>query len=371
MVKQLSSSDIHFLVRELKELEGSRVDKIYNLGKEELYLQLYKSNEGKKLLRIIYGKALFIASKKKTEDIPSEFCMMLRKHLDGKTLHLVEQMQPERIVKLTFRSKDEERFLYIEQFGKGNVILCDGNTILDSSFRQRFKDRSILPKKEYVYPSMKYDLFSVDKKQLAFLLESSRKDKVITSLATELGLGGVYSEETCLLSKIDKKTPPNKIKSKEVQLILDSLQSILRKHIKALIVYDSDTPVDITPFSFEHYSEMKLKEFDSFSKALEHYFTQEISLDDQITSPYENQIGRLQRIIAEQEETIKTFEKKESDLKQKGEKIYEEYALVSEILNEILKASATHSWKDIQKKLKGHKIIKEVDVKDKKIVLEL
>ena len=42
MAKQLSSLDLHFLLKELKELEGSRADKIYNKGKEEIYIQFFK-----------------------------------------------------------------------------------------------------------------------------------------------------------------------------------------------------------------------------------------------------------------------------------------------------------------------------------------
>ena len=59
MAKQLSTLDIHFLLKELKSLENSRVDRIYNSGKEEFYVQLHKSNIGKKILRVITGKAIF------------------------------------------------------------------------------------------------------------------------------------------------------------------------------------------------------------------------------------------------------------------------------------------------------------------------
>ena len=64
MANQLSSLDIHFLIKELKTLEGSRVDRIYNSEKEEIYIQFHKSNVGKKVLRFIVGKAMFLTEKK-------------------------------------------------------------------------------------------------------------------------------------------------------------------------------------------------------------------------------------------------------------------------------------------------------------------
>ena len=45
--------------------------------------------------------------------------------------------------------------------------------------------------------------------------------------------------------------------------------------------------------------------------------------------------------------------------------------ILKEIIEEINKAKEKHSWKDIKKKLKGHKVIKDVDIKDKRIVIEV
>ena len=44
---------------------------------------------------------------------------------------------------------------------------------------------------------------------------------------------------------------------------------------------------------------------------------------------------------------------------------------VAFLIEEINKAAKKYSWKEIKEKLKGHKIIKEINPKDKTIVLEL
>ena len=50
---------------------------------------------------------------------------------------------------------------------------------------------------------MWYNFFKLNENQLADLSKNSGKDKIITALAVELGLGGIYSEEVCLLNNID------------------------------------------------------------------------------------------------------------------------------------------------------------------------
>ena len=45
--------------------------------------------------------------------------------------------------------------------------------------------------------------------------------------------------------------------------------------------------------------------------------------------------------------------------------------MIQEILSEINKAKEKYSWEEIKGKLKGHKIIKDVDVKDKKVVVDI
>ena len=372
MTKQLGSLEINFLVNEFKELEGSRIDKIHNLGKEEIYINFYKSGEGKKLLRIILSKSIFFSDSKVSDDTPSAFCMALRKKLEGKILDKIEQLKPERIIKLVFASKDDKNNVYLEFFGKGNFILCDSeNIIFDALIKHKFRERSILPKQEYKFPDMKYDLFKISEKQIREMIHGSKKDKLVTALATELGLGGVYSEEVCLLSGIDKKTNPKTIEEKRITLILDSIKKITNKKIKPFIVYEEGQALDVIPFDLELYKAKDKKSFESFNGALNQYFTHEIKYVKKKESKYEKQIEELQRIVKEQEETMKSLENKAKDNREKGDLIYSEYSKIDGIISEINKAKEKFSWEEIKKKLKGHKIVKDVDVKDKKITVEV
>ena len=370
-MKQISSLDLHFLVKELKELEGSRADRIYSSGKEEIYIQLHKSNVGKKIIRILIGKAIFAAEAKSIDEAPSGFCMLLRKHLEGKFFDSIGQLEPERILKLAFKSKEESRTLYIEFFGKGNVVLCnEEGIILDSLIHHQFKDRNVAPKEKYLYPIMAYNFLDITEKKLSELFKNSKKDKLVTSLAVELGLGGVYSEEICLLLEIDKNTKPADVPQQKIKKFLAIIKKLIKSKVKAQIVYKDKSAVDVIDIELDFYKYYEKKEFSSFSAALEHYFTHDAQLVKK-ESPYTKKINEVMRIIGGQETAIKEMQAKEEEIRKNGEAIYNNYGLIKEILAELNKAKGKYSWEEIKEKLKGHKIVKEVNAKERKVVIEI
>ena len=368
MKKQLSSIDLHFLVNELEFLKDSRVDKIYHPMNDRLIFSFYKTNIGKKLLNIDVGKALYIIEEKETENETLGFGMFLRKHLDGFFLVDIVQIKPERIAKLTFKAK-EEKYLYIELFGKGNAILCnEHDVILNALEHHDFRERSIRPKLKYVYPVMSFNLFDLRENDLTRLFKSSIKDTLITSLAIELGFGGLYSEEICLLSNIDKNKNPKSISENENKSIWNSIKKIINKKIDSYVIFDNGNPIDLAPFDLEYYKKHEKKAFPTFNEAVSYFYSQFKEIKE---TEYDKKLKSLQRIIEQQKQTIEELRKEEYELREKGEMIYHNYNLIKEVLDEINKASKKYSWKEIKEKLKGHNTIKEINEKERKVVVEL
>src|SRR3989338_5761475 len=369
MKKQISSIDLNYLAKELQVRKDSRIDKIYQPEKELLVFSLYKTNVGKKLLRIEIGKALFIAEEKEQYGEILGFGQLLRKHLDGYFLADIEQLKPERIIKITFKTKEETKCLYIEFFGKGNAIFCDEhNVIINALEHHEFRERVVKPKLKYVYPIMNYNLFEIDKKQLEELFANSKKDSIVTCLAVELGLGGVYSEEICLLSDVDKNTNPKNIAEKQMQPILNSIKKITNKKIEPFVILENNNVIDVVPFELKFYEKHNNQKFKTFSEALSFFYSQFKEIKE---TEFDKKLKNLQRIIEEQNQTIGEFKKEEHEMRQKGELIYQNYQLIKEILDELNKASKKYSWKEIKEKLKGHKVIKEVNEKERKVIIEV
>ncbi len=367
MKKQLSSLDLHFLLKELEVLRGSRVDKIYQPEKNIIIFSFYKTNIGKRILKIIVGQALFLAEEKEGETLG--FGMLLRKHLDGYFLSYIEQLKPERILKLSFKTKENQKCIYIEFFGKGNAILCDEhNVIINALEHHEFRERVVKPRLKYVYPMMNYNMFDLKEKDLIDLFKNSKKDSLVTCLATELGLGGLYSEEVCLLSNINKNINPKNIDEKQMHSILNSIKKVLNKKIDAYVVFDNDNMIDFIPFDFEFYKNHQKKDFGIFNEVVSFFYSQFKEIKE---TEVERKLKELQRIIEQQKAKIEELIKEEKELREKGELIYHKYNLIKEVLEEITKASKKYSWKEIKEKLKGHSIIKEINEKERKVVVEV
>lgn len=369
MKKQLSSLDLHFLLKELDTLKDARIDKIHQPEKELIVFSLYKTNIGKKLLRIDIGKSIFIAQEKEQYEEILGFGMLLRKHLDGYFLYDIEQLNPERILKLSFKVKDDKKFLYIEFFGKGNAILCDEhNVIINALEHHEFRERVVKPKLKYVYPMMNYNMFDLKEKDLEDLFKNSKKDTLVTCLAVELGLGGIYSEEICLLSNLDKNTIPKNIDEKQIHSLFNSLKKIISGKIDAKVVFDENNNViDATPFDLKFYENNKKQGFQTLSEAISYFYSQ---FKEEKETAFDKKVKELQRIIETQKQAIEQLRKEEHEMRQKAEAIYQNYQLIKEVLDELNKASKKYSWKEIKEKLKGHKIIKEVNEKERKIVVD-
>ncbi|MBW2984868.1 NFACT family protein [Candidatus Woesearchaeota archaeon] len=369
MKTQLASLEIHYLVKELKLLIDAKIDQIYQPSKEELLLQFHVPSKGKKILKITTGKFLYITEEKEEYGSPSGFCMQMRKHLANARLRNIEQKESERIIELAFEKKEGIKKLFIELFSKGNFILTDDkNTIIMALEKPEFKDRSIKPKQEYKYPKKEFNFFKLKLEELEELLKKTKKDSIVTCLAVELGLGGTYSEEVCLLSGVDKNQKPATIDQKSIKSILSNIKSIINKKLSPRIIYENQKVKEIVPFEVKLYEKLKQEKIDSFNEAINRYVPKEPKKEESV---YEKQIEKIKRIIEKQKIQIKGFEESEIKQRKNAELIYQNYNIVNEVLIELNKAVKKHSWDEIKKRLKGHKVIKEVDAKEKKVVLEL
>lgn len=368
MKNQFSALELHYLLKELQFLVNSKVDQIYHPSKKELVIQFYVTNKGKKILKI-NPKILYLTEVKPASIEPSQFCLFLRKYLINSRLMALKQMEFERIVRLDFQGKDKVYSLILELFSTGNIIfLCD-NKILAAAEYQKWKQRTIKPKEEYSYPKKEFNFLEINKKDFRELLENTNKENIVKCLAVDLGLGGLFAEESCILAKINKNKKPNELKDKEIDLLIRIFRNLINKKIDSQIVYKDNEIEDLTPFKLNFYKDLKHKSFKDYNKVLDFYFSKEGELV--IKQKFKLQLDKIQNIIDGQKLDIKELEKSIEENKKKAEIIYSNYNLIKEVIEEINKASKKYTWKEIKDKLKGHKIVKELNPKDKTVVLEL
>ena len=367
MKTQLSSLELHYLVKELQYLVNGRIDQIYQPSKKELILQFHIPQVGKKILKLMVPNLLYVAGTKEFTENPPGFCMLLRKYIANARLRQFRQLESERIVELMFETKQARFRLIIELFSKGNIIFTkEDYTIINPLEQQSWKDREVKKGVKYKHPKKDYDLFSIKKDELKKLINESTRDSIVKTLAVNLGLGGIYAEELLIQSKIDKAK--SRLDDDEISLLFGNITKLINRKIEPFIIRKDKDIVDIVPFDLIYYKSYDKEPKKSYSEAFDVLSSLKL---DEATIRYNKKLETLKLIIADQEATIKRLDNEREVNNKKGEQIYEKYQLIDNILKELKKAREKLSWKDIKERLKNHKVIKDINEKENKITIDV
>jgi predicted ribosome quality control (RQC) complex YloA/Tae2 family protein len=368
MKTNITSIELRQIVKELKYIEGGRVDKIYHPAKKHLIVQLHSSGKGKVILRILVGKIMFRTETKPEAKEPDSFCSYLRKNLAGTRISRFGQLNNERIVFFEFDNIGKR--LYVELFGRGNVILCDmQDKILGLEEKQAWKDRELKKDEIYRYPRKDNDFETTNSEQLKFISETAEKE-IVRIIAMDLGLGGSYAEEACSVADVDKKSM--KISDNEAARLVQAIHEIIERKPEPAIVKQKESIIDVTLFPLKVYEGLDFQGMPSYNEALDKIYSEQLTDFEEMEKmeKYSEQVKKAQTVVDEQKKSIAEMKKK-YELNQKiAEKIYENYQIVSEILEELKKAKKKFPLQEINEKLKGHKIVKRV-TKDWKVAVEL
>lgn len=343
---QMSSVDLYFMCKELQFLSGAKISKIYGSeGRKDIIIQFHKPGEGKKLLRVKAPNCLYLIEEKEAMPELSDFVTVIRKKLSGLRVDAIEQRGFERV----FAIKAKYYVLYVELFSRGNIILTEDNKILIASEYKKWSDRTIRPKAEYIFPVKERYITELSESEFVDIARKQDKE-VVKFLAADIGLGGMYAEELCLRAKVDKKS--KELSRQEAAKIYNEFFKMLKSKMQPR-VYDN-IPVPIT---------MKKckggKEFKTFSQAIASVDVKAEKIDPEIL--------RQEKIIEQQELSIKELEKKAQEEQLRGEYLYEHYQKISKILEDLQELRKGKAWKEAKK----HDYILEVNEKEKSVVVDL
>jgi predicted ribosome quality control (RQC) complex YloA/Tae2 family protein len=352
MKNAMSSFDILAIVRELQILEDAWINKVFQVTPSELKVTLNIRDRGRNDLVIEAGRRIHLTKYPKPSPTkPSTFAMTLRKYIAGGIITEVRQLNFDRIVEFEI-DKAGKFYLIAEFFGKGNVILADENhNIIAVMKPRRYKDRSLVVREKFELPPQKVNPYDISAQDLKELVNRSDHDLVRT-LATQLGLGGTYAEEVCLISGVEKNKA--EIDDEDAQKLIDALQ-VMREAVGrgGVIVYDDSGPIDVVPLKLKIYSGARCEEFPSFNEALDEYFTKhEIERVEALREEeYKSKIGQLEARLQEQLQTLERYVQLEEEYREKGELIYKHFNTVSEIISAISQAKETLSWEEIERRI--------------------
>ncbi len=380
MKQQLASIELLRVVKELKEIIGGKINQIYvNREKKEMLFEVYVSNKGRQLLRIIFPSFIFLASvKPESPEKPDGYCLYLRKYLKNSRIQNVEQVGAERILCITIEGHDISKKeyvpviyrMYIELFSKGNFILANEQNIILSPLEiQEWSGRSIKAKEKYVYPCQEYNVFKMNEKDFQKALEQSDKNILVTTLAVNFGLGGIYAEEICERAGVQKNVKP----AAEAKKVYGGFQKLLYdvQNGVAIVVMKDNTPEDVFPCALKKF--FQGKQCASFLEALDQYFSPLVMQKERIEqiSKKEKIRAKLLTMIASQEKQIALCQEEYNYNQHIGEAIYKNFQVLDEIFKQFEQARLIKSWDDIKNSIKTSTRIKRINEKNKEIVVEL
>lgn len=357
----ISSLELSALISELQFLVHGKISQVYHPEEKELILQVHVPNQGKQLLKIISGKWLCLTKKPADNPTkPSGFCMQMRKHLDNIIIKKIQQKDTERIVILELE-REEKYYFLIELFSKGNIILADKDyKIIGLLEKQSWQSRELRVGEKYQFPPSSLNWKELSAEEMLKVFHKSQKKNLATSLATEIGLGGVYAEELSKMAGIDKNKLPQEITPTENKKLFSALKHFIKQiqEPRGHIYTEQIAPLALS-------DQTPLKETPTYNEAID-------SLNVyQKKSPYEKKIKSLLAMIESQQEAIKTQEFNIAENTQKGQLIYENYQKLLPLLEFVKEQRKSKDWKDVEIELKKLKKIKKVDLKNKKVVVEL
>lgn len=350
MKEKMSALDIRICVDELDGLLDAWTEKIYEI--DGTFLLRFNMTGGDKREMIIEpGKRIHLTIKKhETPRKPTSYAMLLRKHLSNKRLKEIRQPDFERIVEMKFEGESDTRFLVVELFGEGNLLLCDKEKTIIKPYQSRsWKHRKLEAGEGYSLPPKKgKDITSIERDELREIIIGS--PDLVRGLARNLSIGGDIAEEICARAGIDKSVNPETLSESDFERIYSEIRDLLSADVSPQIVYKDGEPSRYIPFHYETLDELDSELFESFNQALDEYFQNvlEKRFESRKENLYEERINEIEKRLEKQEEQLESLKDEADGAKKKANAISTHHEKVDGILQKIEEIREKRGWEYIE-----------------------
>lgn len=226
---ELSSLDVLFLARELRQLEDAYVDRVYELTPGEFLLRTRHPQKGRGALVIRPGAYACLAEEPpETPQTPTSFATLLRKHLPTARIRRIDQQEFDRVLVFSLEDRGEPLRLIVELFGKGNLLIVGPDDVIRVVQRtETFRDRTLKVGEKFQFPPSRVNPVRLARAEFDKLCEKNERDAV-RFLAMDAGFGPDLSEELLHRSKITKTRKVSSLTESEREALWNEWQRILR-----------------------------------------------------------------------------------------------------------------------------------------------
>ncbi len=285
------------IVEELNQtILNGRISKIAQPEFDELLLTI-KNNKTQYKLLLSAGASLpliYLTQESKVNPMTApNFCMLLRKHLNGGKIISITQPNLERIIHFEIEHLNDmgdlcQKFLTIELMGKhSNIIFRDDNLIIDSIKHvssQMSSVREVLPGRSYFIPDTQ------EKFNPLILKEDTFYDKILSKpmplsqaiYKSLTGISPIIAEEICYETNLDSAVPANTLSEVERVHLYHAFQNFIdkikKKEYSPIIFYKEREPIEFSSLPLTIYQEFSSKTYSSISQVLETYYASKNTL---------------------------------------------------------------------------------------------
>lgn len=335
------------IVSELNSLLISgRITKISQPEADEVILTVKTNEDTYKLLLSASASlpVLYITTQNKTNPMTApNFCMVLRKHLQGGRIISITQPGLERVINIEAEHLNEmgdlcKRTLILEVMGKhSNLILIDEeNRIIDALKHvgsMMSSVREVLPGRDYFIPNTteKAELLYTDKDKIFQVFKSFKKPLSEAIYQNFIGISPKLAQSICFDARIHSSIMANELNTAQLEALYDSISrlksEILTRKFTPKMLLENRKNSDFTVVSFHSYPPENVIEYDSVSELLSDFYSSKRNADNMKQKAYD---------LTKHVHTILERDIKKYDLQQKqlnDAKDREKYKLYGELLN--------------------------------------
>lgn len=216
------------------------------------------------------------------------FCMLLRKHLNGAKILSIKQIGLERVIEIKMENLNElgdlvHKSLIIEIMGKhSNIIFLDENRKIIDSIKHVSSlvssVREVLPGRDYFIPNTKEKHNPFD-----LTTEQWMNEVVVQPVSVAKGLCNYFTgfsftiaHEIAYRSGIDGDAPFASLNGNQLSCLYQEVKGIITKTKENIftpeIVFDGKEPVEFCAFQLTMYENMSHSSNDSMSHVVEQFY---------------------------------------------------------------------------------------------------
>ncbi|MDO4522344.1 MAG: NFACT RNA binding domain-containing protein [Eubacteriales bacterium] len=335
------------IVQELNTcILGGRISKIAQPETDELMLTIKNERKQYRLL-ISAGASLpliyFTENNKPGPMTAPNFCMLLRKHINGGKIIGIRQPGLERIIHFEIEHLDElgdlcHKTLTVEIMGKhSNIIFCrEDGTIIDSIKHisaQVSSVREVLPGRTYFIPETQNKLDPLTVTCDAFIQNVGSKPMPLAKAlySTLTGFSPLIAEELCHRASLESAQSANSFTENEYlhlyrqfTLLMDAVR---QGEFTPNIIYDGNVPVEFAVLELTQYQDMTAHSCDTVSSMLEQYY----AMKNTITRIRQKSVDLRRIVQTALDRNHKKYELQFKQLKDTDKR--EKYRVYGELIN--------------------------------------